>query len=164
MSLCTTSALSLNTSRDGDCSTSPGSLCQCSTALSEKKSFLICNLFSAYFPHGYCAISSLWWSWTKALPACLVLSMAVKFLLLFSTIDPIFQQDFYIKSAHQDVCKTPGLNSLTQQRKTITSAPAPCFAFSTESFCCSIPNHSTSQGVVPLLWRRDKGCTHFPEL
>jgi len=36
-----TSPLFLNTSRDGDPTTSPGSLCQCPTTLSEKQCFLI---------------------------------------------------------------------------------------------------------------------------
>jgi len=34
----------LGTSRDGDSTISPGSLCQCLTTLSEKKLFLISNL------------------------------------------------------------------------------------------------------------------------
>ena len=44
MPLSTTSPQFLNTSRDGDSTTSLGSLCHCSTALSEKKFFLISNL------------------------------------------------------------------------------------------------------------------------
>ena len=44
MSLSTTSTRFLNTSRDSDTTTSLGSLCHCSTTLSEQKSFLISNL------------------------------------------------------------------------------------------------------------------------
>ena len=44
--LSATSTRLWNTSRDGDCTTSLGSLCHCSTALSEKKSFFISNLNS----------------------------------------------------------------------------------------------------------------------
>jgi len=44
MSLSATSKRFWNTSRDSDSTTSPGSLCHYSTALSEKKFFLISNL------------------------------------------------------------------------------------------------------------------------
>ena len=44
MPLSATSTQLLNTSRDSDSTTSLGSLCQCTTTLSEKKCFLISNL------------------------------------------------------------------------------------------------------------------------
>ena len=44
MSLGTKSTFSLNTSRDGDYATPPGSLFQCLTTFPEKKFFLISNL------------------------------------------------------------------------------------------------------------------------
>jgi len=44
MSLSATSTWSWNTSRDGESTTSLGSLCHCLTTLYEKKCFLISNL------------------------------------------------------------------------------------------------------------------------
>jgi len=59
MSLSTTSECFLNTSRDGDSTTCLGSLCQCSTALSEKKGFLISNLKlrGATWGHSSCTVA-----------------------------------------------------------------------------------------------------------
>ena len=79
MFLSATSTCFLNTSRDGDSTTSLGSLCQCLTTLSEKNFFLISNL-------------NLPWHYVKPLP--LVYSIYLKTCLIFYILSSFCSRDF----------------------------------------------------------------------